>query len=199
VQGIDEAGSPAPACAHPALGAADPTADEAAGAGAYATFRNPFVYFAAITGSPRCAGDDVGLSALKADLAQPKRTPSFSYIVPDRCHDGNPTPCTAGAPAGMAQANAFLSEVVPQITGSKAYKESGLLVITVDQAPATGAFADSSSCCGQPLFPNAPAKTPAAAGSWGRCCSRPMSRAARRARKPSTTSRCCARSRTCSA
>ena len=159
VQGIDEAGSQAPACAHPALGAGDPTANEAAGGGAYATFRNPFVYFGAIVSSPQCASDDVGLSALKADLAKPKRTPSFAYIVPDRCHDGNPTPCTAGAPAGMTQANAFLSQVVPQITGSKAYKESGLLVITVDQAPATGTFADSSACCGQPLFPNAPSKT----------------------------------------
>ena len=46
--------------------------------------------------------------------------------------------------------------MVPEITGSKAYKGSGLLVITVDQAPSTGEFADSSSCCGQPQFPNLP-------------------------------------------
>jgi phosphatidylinositol-3-phosphatase len=159
VQGIDEAGEQAPACAHPALGQADPTAEQTAGTGAYATFRNPFVYFASIVDSPACAADDVGLASLKGDLASLKSTPSFSYIAPDRCHDGNPTPCTPGAPAGMAPAETFLKQVVPQITASKAYKESGLLVITVDEAPSSGAFADSSSCCGQPLFPNDPVKT----------------------------------------
>jgi phosphatidylinositol-3-phosphatase len=159
VQGIDEAGAQAPACAHPVLGQADPTADQTSSAGAYATFRNPFMYFAAVTGSPACATDDVGLSSLKGDLADAARTPSFSYIVPDRCHDANPTPCTPTAPAGPAQAETFLKEVVPEITASKAYKQSGLLVITIDQAPSSGEFADSSSCCGQPLFPNAPSKT----------------------------------------
>jgi phosphatidylinositol-3-phosphatase len=167
VQGVDEAGAQAGACAHPTLGQADPTANEAASSGAYATFRNPFVYFASVLDSPECAADDVGLASLKGDLASAKSTPSFSYIVPDRCHDGNPTPCSAGAPAGLAPAETFLELVVPEITGSKAYKESGLLVITVDQAPASGAFADSSACCGQPLFPNAPAKTLAGAPSGG--------------------------------
>jgi phospholipase C len=159
VQGIDEGAGQPGACAHPALGQPDPTAEEAASSGPYATFRNPFVYFASVIDSPQCATDDVGLASLEGDLATAKSTPSFSYIVPDRCHDGNPTPCSAGAAAGMAPAEAFLKQVVPEITASKAYKESGLLVITVDQAPATGAFADSSACCGQPLFPNAPSKT----------------------------------------
>jgi phosphatidylinositol-3-phosphatase len=159
VQGIDETGAQAPACAHPALGAADPTAEQASSTGAYATFRNPFVYFGAIVDSPQCAADDVGLASLERDLTDPSRTPSFSYIVPDRCDDGNPTPCTPGAPAGVAQASGFLARVVPEITASKAYKEDGLLVITVDEAPSTGAFAESSSCCGEPLFPNDPVKT----------------------------------------
>jgi hypothetical protein len=159
VQGTDEAGAQAGACAHPALGAADPTAQQTSSSGVYATFRNPFVYFGSILDTPACAADDVGLGTLKGDLAQAKRTPSFAYIVPDRCDDGNPTPCTPGAPAGVTQANAFLKQVVPEITSSPAYKESGLLVITVDEAPSSGAFADSSSCCGQPLYPNAPSKT----------------------------------------
>jgi hypothetical protein len=170
VGGIDEGGAQG-ACAHPALGTADPTAAEASSSGPYATFRNPFVYFDSVLESPQCAADDVGLSKLKGDLASPASTPSFSYVVPDRCHDGNPTPCTAGAPSGLAPTNAFLKEVVPEITSSKAYKQSGLLVITVDEAPSSGAFADSSSCCGQPLFPNDPTKTlvgaPAGGGTVG--------------------------------
>ncbi len=159
VQGIDEAGATQGACAHPPLGQLDPTSDQTASSGSYATFRNPFVYFDSILDTPECAADDIGLAGLKGDLASAKRTPSFAYIAPDRCHDGNPTPCSAGAPAGVAQADTFLEEVVPEIMGSKAYKESGLLVITVDQAPSSGELADSSSCCGQPLFPNAPATT----------------------------------------
>jgi hypothetical protein len=167
VQGIDEAGTQQGACAHPALGQSDPTALQTASTGAYATFRNPFVYFDSVLDSPACASDDVGSSALKASLASVESTPSFSYVVPDRCDDGNPTPCTPGAPSGLAPADAFLKTVVPEILGSKAYKESGLLVITADEAPSSGEFADSSSCCGQPLFPNAPSTSPDGAPRGG--------------------------------
>jgi phosphatidylinositol-3-phosphatase len=148
------------ACGHPALGATDPTSASTPPAGqAYATWRNPFVYFHSVIDSSTCTSDDVGLSKLRSDLASAKSTPSFAYIVPGRCHDGNPTPCASGAPAGLGAAESFLKQVVPEILGSKAYKEAGLLAITVDQAPSTGEFADSSSCCGQPQFPNLPAST----------------------------------------
>jgi hypothetical protein len=156
--GANEAGGADGACGHPVLGAVDPTSALTPPAGqAYATWRNPFVYFQSDIASAACASDDVGLSGLKTDLASAKRTPSFSYIVPGRCDDGGPTPCAPGQPAGMAPADGFLQKVVPQILGSKAYKESGLLVITVDEAPSSGEYADSSSCCGQPSFPNLPA------------------------------------------
>jgi len=154
VQSMDEGAGQPGACAHPALGQADPSSGLEPAAGAYATFVNPFVYFRSLSESPACSQDDVGLGSLQGDLANPARTPSFSYIAPDRCHDGNPTPCTPGAPAGLAPADGFLQTVVPEIMASKAYKESGLLVITVDEAPSSGEFADSSSCCGQPRFPN---------------------------------------------
>jgi hypothetical protein len=166
LEGMDEgaasgagAGSAADgACGHPALGAADPTSAQTPPAGqTYATWRNPFVYFHSVIDSSACASDDVGLSKLSTDLTSVKSTPSFAYVVPDRCHDGNPTPCAPGAPAGMEAADGWLQKVVPEITGSKAYKESGLLVITVDEAPSSGEYKDSSSCCGQPAFPNLPA------------------------------------------
>jgi phosphatidylinositol-3-phosphatase len=153
-EGFAEPGTPSSACSHPVLGQADPTPSQAPPAGAYATFRNPFLYFHSVIDSPGCAAGDVGLDRLKPDLAEARRTPSFSYIVPDRCHDGSPTPCAPGAPAGLAPADAFLQRVVPEITGSKAYKDGGLLVITVDEAPSSGEFGDSSSCCGQPGYPN---------------------------------------------
>jgi phosphatidylinositol-3-phosphatase len=158
VEGMDEGGGTGGSCDHPALDSADPTASSAPPAGGpYATWSNPFVYFQSLTGPSACAANDVGLSALKSDLSSAKSTPSFAYIAPDRCNDGNPTPCTPGAPAGMGPANTFLQKVVPEILASKAYKENGLLAITVDEAPSSGEFADSSSCCGQPQFPNLPA------------------------------------------
>ncbi len=156
IEGIDAGGGTPPACAHPALGAADPTAG-AVTAGPYATFRNPFVYFQSLISSPACTSEDVGLSRLGKDLKSAPATPSFAYIVPDRCHDGNPTPCTPGAAAGVATAGSFLSRVVPAITASKAYRQGGLIVVTTDEAPASGELGDSSSCCGQPSFPNLPA------------------------------------------
>ncbi len=154
IEGTDEPGAAVGACAHPVLGQPDPTAG---GGVAHATYSNPFVYFASVTESPGCEAEDVGLAALKEDLASVARTPSFAYIAPDGCHDGNPTPCAPGAPAGPAAADSFLARVVPEIMAAKAYKESGLLVITTDEAPSSGEFADSSGCCGQPQFPNIPA------------------------------------------
>jgi len=165
VEGMDEGGAGGGACGHPALGRPDLSAVQPLPAGqTYASFRNPFVYFHSLIDSPACAADDIGMKGLDSDLADPARVPSLSYIVPDRCHDGSPTPCAAGAPAGPAAADGFLAKVVPEILASKAYKQGGLLVITVDEAPSSGAFADSSSCCGQPQFPNLPAPAGTVAG-----------------------------------
>jgi hypothetical protein len=160
VQGIDEAGSSAGACTHPVLGAADPTAQTPA---TYATARNPFVYFHSVIDSSSCAGEDVGLAALGGDLRSESRTPALSYIAPDACEDGSPTPCGVGATAGLEPAEALLKRVVPEILASKAYKKNGLLVLTVDGAPVSGELADTSSCCGEPRFPNLPAATGRAA------------------------------------
>ena len=58
-------------------------------------------------------------------------------------------------------------------------------MITTDEAPSSGEYADSSSCCGQPRFPSlpAPAGLPRrcrrkAAARSARCCSRRSSKAA---------------------
>jgi phosphatidylinositol-3-phosphatase len=164
----DSAGGPDGACGHPALGSADPTSGTTPLTGqSYATWRNPFVYFGSIVEAPACEADDVGLNELAGDLASPSRTPSFAYIVPGLCHDASPTPCAPGAPAGLVGAEPFLKKVVPEIMGSAAYKENGLLVITVDQAPSSGIGADSSSCCGQPQFPNLPASSSGLAPEGG--------------------------------
>jgi phosphatidylinositol-3-phosphatase len=164
VEGLQEEGRGA--CAHPAAGAADPTALPSA-AQPYATFRDPFVYFHSVADSAACQRNDVGIGHLAGDLASVARTPSFAYIVPGRCHDASAAPCAPGAPAGLPGAETFLRRIVPEILASQAYKHGGLLVITVDQAPSQGEFADSSSCCGQPVFPDLPPASALAATAGG--------------------------------
>jgi phosphatidylinositol-3-phosphatase len=174
VEGVSGASG---ACTHPALGSADPTIDptlpavtqtagpagdqaptayQAVAGSAYATFRNPFLYFHSVIDGAACAANDVSLGRLASDLSKARSTPSLSYIVPSLCDDGSPVPCAPGHPAGLPPAEGFLRRVVPRILASKAYRHGGLLVITVDQAPSSGIYADSSSCCEEPHFPALP-------------------------------------------
>ncbi len=122
-------------CRHPDAGQADPFALPRP-ADAYLTRSDPFVYFRSITESPDCGSNVVGLDRLAPDLATVDQTPAFSLIAPNACHDGSGTPCAAGADAGLASANTWLTSVVPQILASPAYADGGLVVITFDGAPA---------------------------------------------------------------
>jgi hypothetical protein len=158
VEGLGEGG--VGSCAHPQAGAPDPSAT---GVNGYETWRNPFVYFQGVRESASCASHDVGMKALQGDLTSSGSAANFSYIAPGACDDGSPQACSAGRSSGMAGADTFLKKTIPEILASKAYKQDGLVAITVDQAPTTGEYADSSSCCGQPKFPNLPAPTGSAA------------------------------------
>jgi phosphatidylinositol-3-phosphatase len=131
VEGLNE-GTAVTSCRHPALGAADPTA---APNQAYQGFRNPFVYFDSLTESGACASNDVDLGNLAGELAAPAGPPSLSWIVPSACHDGTPTACAAGAPAGLTAADTFLHTILPAILASDAYRTHGLVVIASDAAP----------------------------------------------------------------
>ena len=101
-----------------------------------------------------CHKDDVELSQLTTDLKSASKTPSLSYIVPSPCDDGSEVACAAGAKAGLAQGDAFLKKVLPEIQSSPAYKDGGMIAITFDEAPQTGPEADPSACCGNPKYPN---------------------------------------------
>jgi hypothetical protein len=52
----------------------------------------------------------------------------------------------------MPAANSFLETVVPKITGSPAWSEGSLLVVTFDEADS----GDASACCGEQPGPNSP-------------------------------------------
>jgi hypothetical protein len=129
-------------CRRPELGAADPNHTPVPG-DPYLTYRNPFVYFNSLLSEGACASNDVDLSKLQASLATPADTPSLSWIVPSACNDGSATPCAPGSPAGLAPANAFLKEIVPQILATSAYSKEGLIVIVPDSPPTSPASATS--------------------------------------------------------
>ena len=150
--GADPAREPGE-CAHPAIDAMDNTQTATAG-DQYATRHNPFVYFhSIIDDTALCDSHVVNLGLLSRDLASAQDTPNYVFITPDLCDDGHDAPCKDGRPGGLAQADGFLRQWVPQIVGSPAFRqEHGLLIVTFDEA----ATSDTSACCGEIPGPGSP-------------------------------------------
>jgi hypothetical protein len=150
-------------CRHPTLNSSDSTQTAKAG-DQYAARHDPFVYFHSIIDTPACAQDVVDLNQLPADLKTAAATPNYSFITPDLCADGHDASCAdPKAPGGYAGIDAFLREWVPRITGSPAYQDRGMLLITFDESE-TG---DTSSCCNEPAGPNTPNPGGTSAGAGG--------------------------------
>jgi hypothetical protein len=150
------------ACRRPALNSRD-TTQQAKPGDQYAARHNPFVYFHSVIDSGSCTSNDVDLTQLDSDLASAAATPSYAFISPNLCHDGHDTPCVDGQPGGLVSADAFLRTWVPKITGSPAWAEGSLLVVTFDEAE----NGDASACCGElPGYntPNPGATTPGPGG-----------------------------------
>jgi hypothetical protein len=145
VEDLANGSPPVRSCRHPTSGQPDETQHARAGDG-YATRHNPFVYFHSLLDLGDCASDDVALTQLSEDLAAEAKTPNYSFIVPNLCHDGTEATCVDGSPGGLAAADAFLAAWVPKILASPAYIKDGLLVITFSDAPAS----DTSGCCASP-------------------------------------------------
>ncbi|MFL5886762.1 MAG: alkaline phosphatase family protein [Thermoleophilaceae bacterium] len=137
-------------CRHPAIGA--PDSDQSAKAkDQYATRHNPFVYFHSIIDTPACDANDVPLTQLPGDLVSAVSTPNYVFITPDLCSDGHDDTCADGGPGGYKGIDGFLRKWVPQILGSPAYKEGGLLMVLFDEADT-----DDSACCNEQPGPNTP-------------------------------------------
>ncbi len=161
-------------CGHPAVGSSDGAASAEAQDG-YATRHNPFVYFhSIIDDTTRCSADDVpmgdtsgampagtpaGVTGLVTDLQSVATTPNFSYITPNLCDDGHDSPCTNTTGAGQGGGSSvgdidkWLQTWVPIITGSPAFQQDVLLLITSDEAE--DPHLDSTACCGETAGPNA--------------------------------------------
>src|SRR3954451_19776949 len=144
-------------CSHPEIGTTDGT-QSATATDQYATRHDPFVYFhSIIDDQASCDAHVVNLRELPRDLAQPERTPAFSFITPDLCSDGHDSGgCKDGRrPGGLASVDEFLKTWVPEIVNSQAFADGGLLVITWDEGagPTPGS---SEACCGEEPGYNTP-------------------------------------------
>ena len=115
-------------CGHPGINSVDNT-QKATATDEYATRHDPFVYFhSIIDDTALCDSHVVNLNLLPHDLASAADTPNYVFITPDLCDDGHDSPCANGQPGGLAQADAFLRQWVPQITSSPAFtQQHGLL------------------------------------------------------------------------
>ena len=140
-------------CGHPGINSVDNT-QKATATDEYATRHDPFVYFhSIIDDTALCDSHVVNLDLLPHDLGSAIDTPNYVFITPDLCDDGHDSPCANGQPGGLAQADAFLRQWVPQITSSPAFtQQHGLLIITFDEADTS----DTSACCGEIPGPDSP-------------------------------------------
>jgi hypothetical protein len=108
------------------------------GYGGYAVKHNPFVLFTDIRDNPaRCASHVVPFTQFSNDLAT-DQVPNYVWITPNLCHDMHD--CTP------AIGDRWLSQVVPSILGSSAWRHGGFLAIVSDegtdnQSPGGRAFA----------------------------------------------------------
>jgi phosphatidylinositol-3-phosphatase len=107
------------------------------GDGLYAPKHNPMVYFDDVTNqndpnSSYCIAHERPFSELQADL-QNNMVAQYNFITPDLCHDmHNSVGCDTLDE--IKNGDTWLSEQVPMILASGAYKNGGVLIITWDES-----------------------------------------------------------------
>lgn len=100
----------------------------------YAMKHNPFVYFDDIRNNPaRCAAHVVPFTEFSRDMSS-GNVPNFAWITPNLCNDMHDCSVSTG--------DTWLRSVVPQITGSAAFRNGGVLFITWDEG------SSNAGCCG---------------------------------------------------
>ncbi|HXN01445.1 MAG TPA: alkaline phosphatase family protein [Candidatus Dormibacteraeota bacterium] len=87
----------------------------------YALKHNPYAYYGGT-----CPANVVPMTDLATDLNGD--TPQLSWITPGLCNDGHD--------CGIRTADQWLSQVVPQITSSPAWRQDGVLFIAWDESSA---------------------------------------------------------------
>jgi hypothetical protein len=165
-------------CAHPPVGAVDPT-NSAEAIDQYADRHNPFIYFhSIIDNTDECDANVVPLGDvvvgtpgvfnktllpdtfsghLAQDLTKIETTPRFAFITPNLCDDGHDAKCAGtntegGKTGGLVGADLWLKHWIPLILASQAYRTGHMLVvITFDESDPVH---DPTACCNEQPGPN---------------------------------------------
>jgi phospholipase C len=106
--------------------------------GLYAAKHNPMVFFTDVAGDPPspstagCIQHVRPYTELATDL-QGQHVAAYNFIVPNLCNDmHNLSGCGSGD--AVSHGDTWLSQAVPQILASAAYKDGGALFITWDES-----------------------------------------------------------------
>ncbi len=115
--------------------------------GDYVKRHNPFAYFETVRSSKQQRANIVPFSQLKSDLEH-NHLPDYGFIVPNIYDDAHNDPVTKGGAhcgdhAALQRADKWLRDNVGPLIDSADFQKDGLLVITFDEACASGAGADS--------------------------------------------------------
>lgn len=98
----------------------------------YAPKHNPMVYFDDVNGrvdsaNAYCIAHVRPYTELINDL-EANQVPSYSFITPNQCNDMHNSDCGIGA------GDAWLSQEIPKIMASKAYREGGAIFVVWDES-----------------------------------------------------------------
>jgi phosphatidylinositol-3-phosphatase len=120
----------------------------------YAAKHNPMLFFTdsnggndATTGNP-LSGQYAPLQQLAIDLAN-DTVADYNWITPNQYNDMHTTLTggykgLAGDPAKIRQGDDFLSQVVPMIMASNAYKNHGVIILWWDESEGDGVAGDNA-------------------------------------------------------
>src|SRR5437868_2225221 len=102
------------------IGGQSPNAAASSDCCTYAARYNPFAYFHSLLDLGSCTQHHVPLDQLPPALQT--GTPNLTFISPNLCNTGEPSECADDVKdPGPAQADDFLSQLVPKILASPAY------------------------------------------------------------------------------
>ncbi len=118
----------------------------------YVRRHNPWMYFQDISGNPARCNQVVPLSEFAGDL-QNNRLADYVWITPNLQHDMHD--------GSIEEGDSWLSSFVPQILGSPAWKDDGVLFIIWDEGTT------NASCCGYAAGGHTIALVIAAKGKMG--------------------------------
>lgn len=125
------------------------TGTSAGTGGLYASKHNGFLNFKSVQSNPAEMAKTVPVEQLTTDLAQ-NTVPTFSFIVPDQCHDMHGTSACPDSTTNVRVADDYAGQLVNQIMSSTAWQQGqNAIVLTFDEGTNADGCCDANPGGGQ--------------------------------------------------